>query len=230
VTYLDDGRLSRKMAELARSMTAEADLDATLRRITGAAVDLVPGSESCDVLMITGPSTFESHASTSGLPPQLDNLQVTLGEGPCLDAADGPEMIRCNDLRADTRWPKFAAAAVEAGVLSILSFRLYTQAGRSGALNMFSTRADAFGTESEYAGEALAAHAAVAILASRKELQFKSALASRDRIGQAKGMLVERFSVDAEQAFRMMVTLSQETNTPLTDIATRIVDAGPDPR
>ncbi|MEE2034613.1 GAF and ANTAR domain-containing protein [Rhodococcus chondri] len=230
MAHLDDERLSRSMAELARSMTADFDLDETLRRITGAAVAIVPGSESADVLLIAGPSRFESLASTSGLPPQLDNLQVSLGEGPCLDAAQETVMTRCNDLRTDTRWPRFAAAAVEAGVLSILSFRLYTQTGHSGALNLFSSQANAFDSDSEHTGEALAAHAAVAILASRKELQFKSALASRDRIGQAKGMLMERFTIGADRAFEMMVKLSQETNTPLAEVAARVIEAGPDRR
>ncbi|MDF3312625.1 MULTISPECIES: ANTAR domain-containing protein [Rhodococcus] len=93
---------------------------------------------------------------------------------------------------------------------------------------MLATTAHAFDDESVAIGEVLAAHAAIAIIADRHETQLRSALVRRDLIGQAKGMLMERFGVGADQAFTMLVTLSQQFNTPLAQVAERVVDLGPD--
>ncbi|MGU3586862.1 GAF and ANTAR domain-containing protein [Rhodococcus sp. C26F] len=220
-------RLSRIMAELARSFDdAGTDLDATLQRITVAAAELIPGTDSADILIITGRGKFESHAATSQLSPQIDSLQARAGQGPCVDAAMDTTLVRSDDLTTETRWPQFTAAAVDAGVRSILSFRLYTHDMQAGALNLFSMRPNAFDAESVHIGEALSAHAAIAFVAARREQQLHSAIASRDLIGQAKGMLMERFAVGADRAFAMMITLSQETNLPVATIAARIVECG----
>lgn len=75
----------------------------------------------------------------------------------------------------------------------------------------------------------LATHAATALIAEDKELQFRSALATRDMIGQAKGMIMERFNVDAVRAFELLVELSQSLNTRVAEVAAEIVARGPDP-
>lgn len=224
---IDDERFSRTMADFARSMTSDTDTETTLRRLTDAAVELVPGAECADILMVTGESKFESHASTSDLPRRMGELQASLREGPCVDAAMEADVAYSADLRTEKRWPRYAAGAVEEGVLSTLSFRLFTHGKESAALNLFAGRSNAFDAEAFHIGGVLASHASIAVLASRKELQFKSALASRDLIGQAKGMLMERFGIDSDSAFRTIVRLSQETNTPLARVAARIVEAGP---
>ncbi|WP_421097034.1 GAF and ANTAR domain-containing protein [Rhodococcus sp. As11] len=121
----------------------------------------------------------------------------------------------------------FTAAAVDAGVRSILSFRLYTHDVEAGALNLFSSEPNVFDEVSIHIGEVLAAHAALAFVSARRQMQLHSAIASRDLIGQAKGMLMERFAVDADRAFAMMVALSQESNVPVPTIASRIVELGP---
>lgn len=227
---LDRDRLSRTMAELARSLDgAGTDLDTTLRRITTAAVELIPGTDSADVLVITGRGKFESHAATSQLPPQIDALQARVGEGPCVDSAVDTVFTRSDDLATESRWPMFTPAAVEAGVRSVVSFRLYTHDMQAGALHLFSSEANAFDEAAIYIGEVLAAHAAIAFVSGRRQMQLHSAIASRDLIGQAKGMLMERFAVDADRAFAMMVALSQESNVPVATIAARIVELGPQP-
>jgi len=227
---LNPDRLSRRMAELARSLDgAGRDLDTTLQRITAAAVEIIPGTDSADVLVITGRGKFESHAATSQLPPRIDALQARVGEGPCVDAAVNTVFTRSDDLAAESRWPLFTAPAVEAGVRSIVSFRLYTHDVQAGALNLFSSEPNVFDEASIHIGEVLAAHAAIAFVSARRQVQLHSAIASRDLIGQAKGMLMERFAVGSDRAFAMMVALSQESNVPVATIATRIVELGPQP-
>ena len=175
----------------------------TLAGVSAAAVDLIRGVDCADVLLIHD-GDFRSIAATSALAPLLDQAQRQTGEGPCPDASATAVMIRCDDLREDPRWPGFARAAVAAGVLSVLSFQLYTHGADSGALNLFGFGTGTFDDESEVIGAMLATHAAVALIAANRQHQFESALASRDIIGQAKGILMERYDVDAVRAFELL--------------------------
>ncbi len=184
---------------------------------------------SADVLLISPPcEPFLSVAATSQLAVDVDRMQERFGEGPCLDAAAGDAMVLCNDLRDDPRWPRFAEAAVAAGVHSTMSFQLYTHDKRMGALNLFGNEPQAFTAQSQAVGAMFATHAAVALITNDERLQFKSALASRDIIGQAKGMIMERFDVDAVRAFELLTKLSQNTNRRVAEIAEELVARGPE--
>jgi transcriptional regulator with GAF, ATPase, and Fis domain len=221
--------LRRTMTELTTQFAHPTEIDDTLRGVTASAVDLIDSVESADVLLVAGPDLFRSVAATSQLAVEIDDFQKSFREGPCLDAAIGNPMITCNDLREDSRWPSFAEAAVAAGVHSLMSFQLYTHNARMGALNLFGIKPDVFTLENEAVGAMLATHAAVALIADDERLQFQSALASRDIIGQAKGMIMERFDVDAVRAFELLKSLSQDSNTRLALVAEEIVSRGPDP-
>ena len=168
-------------------------------------------------------------AATSQLAIEIDDLQQRFREGPCLDAAIGNPMVMCNDLREAPRWPRFAEAAVAAGVHSLMSFQLYTQQRPHGGNEPFGIKPDVFTIESEAVGAMLATHAAIALIADDERLQFQSALASRDIIGQAKGMVMERFNVDAVRAFELLVKQSQNSNIRLAVVAEELVSRGPEP-
>ncbi|MFC8181790.1 GAF and ANTAR domain-containing protein [Rhodococcus sp. NPDC057297] len=182
--------------------------------------------DCADILVVAGAKAFQSHAATSELPLRLDSLQERLGEGPCVDAARTEVLVASDDLATDPRWPRFGPAAVEAGERSALSFQLYTNEDTVGALNVFALTPNAFGPRDIEIGEILATHGAVAVYAANKNKQFESALASRDLIGQAKGMLMERYRIDAAQAFALMSKLSQDSNVPLAALAADIVRLG----
>ena len=132
--------------------------------------------------------------------------------------------MRTDDFRKESRWPQYSPAAVELGILSGLSFKLYTAERTAGALNLFSKHPQVWDTEAETIGTVLAAHAAAAILASRQGQQLEAALSTRDRIGQAKGIIMERFGVDDVRAFEMLRQLSQDANIRLVDIAKQVID------
>jgi GAF domain-containing protein len=155
---------------------------------------------------------------------KLDELQMRYLEGPCVRAALAEIVVRTDDFRKETKWPNYSPKVVELGVLSGLSFKLYTSSQTAGALNLFSLRENAFDAEAESVGAVLAAHAAAAILASRQSEQLESALSTRDRIGQAKGIIMERYDVDDVAAFAMLRTLSQDSNTKLVDVAARVIE------
>jgi GAF domain-containing protein len=216
--------LAQRMAELARAAAAPRSVEDVLSDVTSAVMELIPGTDTAGVLLIGKGGKFDSVAGTSDLPHRLDQLQMMFNEGPCVEAALSELIVRTEDFRNETRWPQYSPAVVEIGVLSGLSLKLYTADRTAGALNLFSFKPNAFDADSETTGVILAAHAAAAILASRQGEQLESALSTRDRIGQAKGIIMERFAVDEVQAFEMLRKLSQDSNTRLIDIAQRIIE------
>lgn len=220
--------LAVRMAQLARAVAVPRSVQEVLSEVTTAAVELIPGIDTAGILLVTGGGRFESLAGTTEVPHELDELQITLDEGPCLSAATDELFVQIDDFRAEGRWPAYSSAVAKIGVLSSLSFKLYTSDHNAGALNLFGFQPREWDEESLTIGSVLAAHAAAALLASRHTDQLHSAVASRDRIGQAKGIVMERFAVDDVQAFELMRRLSQENNTKLTNIAERIIGTAGD--
>ncbi len=212
------------MAELARAVAVPRTAEEIFAEVTSAAVELIPGVDTAGILLVTKGKNFESHAGTSELPHQLDELQHMFQEGPCMEAALDDVVVTTDDFRTETRWAAYSAAAAKLGVLSGMSFRLYTTDRTAGALNLFGFEPRQWDAESRTAGTVLAAQAAAAIVAQRQGEQLQSALASRDRIGQAKGIIMERYGVDDSRAFNMLRRLSQDGNVPLVDIAQRVID------
>jgi len=104
-----------------------------------------------------------------------------------------------------------------------MAFQLFIADETMGALNVYAEQAHAFDQSSKDIGRIFAAHSSVAWNSARRDEQFKRALASRDTIGQAKGMIMERYGVDAVQAFQVLRKLSQDTNVPLVQVATELV-------
>jgi GAF domain-containing protein len=216
--------LALRMAELARSTAAPRKVDEVLSGVTAAAAEMIPGTDTCGVLLMAKGGKFDSLFGTSDLIYKIDALQEECGEGPCIQAALDELIVRTDDFSTERRWPKYSAAVTELGVRSGLSFKLYTGDSTAGALNLFSLQPHAFDGQSEAIGSVLAAHAAAAILASRHGEQLESALTTRDVIGQAKGVIMERFNVDAIRAFEMLRELSQTSNTRLVDVAIRVIE------
>lgn len=224
VTHPRTHDLAERMAKLARASAPPRTVNDVLNDVTKTARELMPGADTVGVLLIGRGGKFESLAGTSELPQTLDEIQMQAGEGPCVEAALDELILRTDDFRTEDRWPLYSAAAVEHGVLSGLSIKLYTAERTAGALNMFGSKPRAFDAEDETIATVLAAHAAAAILASREGEQLKSAMANRDRIGQAKGIIMERYGVDEIRAFEMLKQLSQDSNVKLADVAQRVID------
>lgn len=215
--------LALRMAQLAR-VIALRKVDAVLVDVTAAAKELIAGVDIAGVLLVGKGGTHQTLAPTSDVMFKLDELQMTTGEGPCLQAALDEIVIRTDDFRDEPRFPNYAPKVVELGLLSALSLKLYTADRTAGALNLFGYEPRPWNSEAETIGMVLAAHAASAILASRESEQLQSALSTRDRIGQAKGIIMERFKIDDVRAFEMLRKLSQDTNTKLVDVAHRVID------
>ena len=215
--------LALRMAELAQVISLRR-VDDVLVDVTAAAKELIAGVDIAGVLLVGKGGTHQTLAPTSDVMFKLDELQMTTGEGPCLQAALDEIVIRTDDFRDEPRFPNYAPKVVELGLLSALSLKLYTADRTAGALNLFGYEPRPWNSEAETIGMVLAAHAASAILASRESEQLQSALSTRDRIGQAKGIIMERYGVDDIRAFEMLRRLSQDSNTKLIDVAARVID------
>jgi GAF domain-containing protein len=215
--------LALRMAELARSI-ALRKVDDVLADVTVAAKKLIPGVDIAGVLLVGKNGSFDTVAPTSDLMFKLDELQMRYLEGPCVEAALDEIVVRTDDFRDEPKWPNYSPAVAALGVRSGLSFKLYTADRTAGALNLFGYEPKLWDSEAETVGMVLAAHAAAAILASRDGEQLQSALSTRDRIGQAKGIIMERFGIDDVRAFAMLRQLSQDSNTKLTDVAQKVID------
>lgn len=221
-----DDRLALLFSQFARTVQQQSDPDSTLAEVTRAAVQLIPGCDEASISVVVGRRKASSQAATSDLPQVVDELQESLGQGPCLDAAYEQESVRVPDMAAEQRWPEFTAAALAAGAAGMLSFQLFVEDDNLGALNLYSRVAGAFDDESEHVGLMFAAHAAVAYAVARKEANLHRKAATGQLIGTAQGILMERHKLTSSQAFALLVRVSQHRNTKLRDIADRLVHSG----
>lgn len=221
-----DDDVAGKLSDLARSLQGVDSEDVVLRRLVNAALALVPGADEGSITLVTGRRRVESRAPSGDLARRLDELQERTGEGPCMSAAYEEQTVNVPDMRAETRWPGFSARAAAAGAGSMLSFQLFVTGDNLGALNLVGRAAHAFTDESEYVGLLVASHAAVAFADTQKLHQFKDAIATRDLIGQAKGILMERYGITAAQAFIMLVQVSADTNVKLLAVADELANTG----
>ena len=188
--------------------------------IVAAAVDTVPGAEYAGVSLLRPDGQIISQAVSHEAVAAIDVAQATYREGPCVTALWEEHTVSVDDVASETaRWPRFGPAAVEAGVGSMLSFQLFARQNSLGALNLYASAPHRFGDDARVLGGLFAMHAATALGQVQHVGQLHEALTSRDVIGQAKGMLMERFDIDAEQAFAMLVASSQSANMKLLAVA-----------
>jgi ANTAR domain-containing protein/GAF domain-containing protein len=210
------------IVELAGAFVGGAGVEDVLTKVASASVALVRGADMAKISVIDN-GELRSIATTSQLTALLDSAQRMSGQGPCLEAISAHKAVRCDDLGSDVRWPRFAQPAADAGVRSVLSCPADIPGATAATLSLFGLQPKAFGMESDAMGAMLASHAALALLNEEQERQFKAALATRDVIGQAKGMIMGRFGVDAPRAFAMLTAISQQSNIPVRDLAGEVV-------
>lgn len=217
-----DTTVGETFAEVARLLVAEHTVADTLARIGRLAVETVDGCDHAGVSLIERRKVITVGASDE-VPAMVDAIQYEVDEGPCLDAIRRHEVFIVESLSVETRWPRFSArAARETGVESMLALRLFVEADTMGALNLYSRKPDAFTADAQAMATVLAAHAAVALNAAQRESEFHEALGSRDMIGQAKGMLMAREGISADEAFDALRRASQRLNMKLRDVAERV--------
>ena len=225
-TFDGQDGLAAALAGFARAVQQKQDPDSTLAEIVRAAVELIPGCDDGSISVVIGRRTVSSRAASSDLAGVVDQIQESTGQGPCLDAAYVHETVRVTDMATDTRWPVFAPLALAAGAAGMLSCQLYVEGDDLGALNLFSRTAGGLDEESEHIALMFAAHAAVAYATAYEREVAARTVATRQVIGRAEGILMERHRVTAEQAFALLVRVSQHRNSKLRDVAEGLVLSG----
>ena len=216
-----------EVAELLENLQRETtDIDTVLAELTDSAVKSVPGAQYAGITIAFRNGKVRTASATGHYPIVLDEIQQRHGAGPCLSAAWEHHVIRIDDIAAEERWPRYCRDAVEeTPIRSILLFQLFSDHHTMGALNFYAEQPGAFDDDAVELGLIMATHTALVWNMVRRDEQFRSALASRDIIGQAKGMIMERFKIDAVQAFELLKRLSQSSNTPLVAVARQLVEA-----
>jgi GAF domain-containing protein len=227
MTISPRGALIREVAELMEVLRQDVpDVDAILGELTEGAVKALPGAQYAGITIASRHGEVRTASATGRYPVLLDEIQQRYKEGPCLSAAWEQHMIRIKDMADEERWPAYCRAATQASpIRSIMSFQLFADHHTMGALNFYAEQPHAFDDDAVELGLILATHTALAWNLVRRDEQFRSALASRDIIGQAKGMIMERFTIDAIRAFELLKRLSQNSNTALAVVASRLVES-----
>jgi GAF domain-containing protein len=218
--------LARRLAEAARSLQRQTSPQQVLDGVVNLARAMVPGADEATITMVRQDRHCYSAAATSVLASDFDVLQDETGEGPCLDAIWQQETVRVDDLASDPRWPVLGPRAAERGVGSMLCLQLFVHRDTLGALDLLAHATSAFTDESEHVGLLLASHAAIAAADAQHLENVTSALVNRDVIGQAKGILMERFKITSEQAFAVLAKVSQDTNRKVSAVAEDLARTG----
>jgi GAF domain-containing protein len=223
---VDGMTLHERLADAALEMAKDPRLPHTLDRLVETAVETVAPCELTSVSLRRG-ETLEVLAATDDLLRDAVACQITLGQGPSLDALVGGSPVISGDLSTDPRWPEWGPVAFETlKVRSVLSLRLIVGARPHGVMSMYSRTPEAFGPEDVVTAQTMAAHAAIALGDALEREQFTQALASRTVIGQATGIVMERFGLDEDAAFAVLRRLSQTMNVKIRDLADQLVESG----
>jgi transcriptional regulator with GAF, ATPase, and Fis domain len=222
----------RRIAEIVHDLHSrtDADADTVIAELAEHAAVEIPGAQYAGITVTRNAKTVETPAASHKWPVLLDEIQERHGEGPCLTAAWEERMVHVADLETDERFPLYRRDVLEqTPIRTIMAFQLFIADETMGALNVYAEEPHVFGPQTVAIGQIFAVHSSVAWNSARRDEQFKNALASRDTIGQAKGMIMERYGVDAVQAFELLRKQSQDSNVALFQIATELVAKGRSP-
>ncbi|GAA1298545.1 GAF and ANTAR domain-containing protein [Saccharothrix xinjiangensis] len=221
-----DNDLAVRLSEVARALQQRGTAQDTLDGIVRAAVETIPGARHAGVMTVVGKREVRTVSVTDDLPRQVDQVQFETGQGPCLTALYLDRTISVPDLAADTRWPRFTSRARSLDVGSMLSFQLFVEGDDLGALNLYAPEPRSFDEDSLHVGLLFASHSAVALAEAQQRDRLTQAAHTRDLIGQAKGILMERYTINADQAFSVLVRVSQQNNRKLRDLAEELATTG----
>jgi len=226
MTMPDAGAVSDSaLAEAARRVADNPDVRKALQSVVDLAIESC-GCERASVTLVRADGVVETAASSDSLVEKADELQYRLDEGPCLRAAEQGGAYLIVDTATDPRWPRWGPAVAELGLESVLSLNLFTDHRVLGALNLYYPSRDEFAEDEVEVAKVVAAHASVALARLRAEQDLWRAIDSRHLIGQAQGILMERFGLPPEKAFAVLRRYSQQHNIKLHDIASTLVNTG----
>jgi GAF domain-containing protein len=216
-------------AELGRIRLGETDVDGVLRTIAELALRTIPGTGAVSVTLFRGRKPYTA-TYTDEPALELDEVQYEQDSGPCLDASRTGDSLSVPDTRTEARWPRWAARAVAAGIHSSLAIGLPVHEEVTGALNVYAAKPDTFDQDAVDLAQTFAGYAAVTLanvhlydVTATLAQQMAAAREHRAVIEQAKGIIMGARRCTADEAFRILSKLSQDTNRKLRDVAATLV-------
>ncbi|ONI71624.1 hypothetical protein BWI15_15795 [Kribbella sp. ALI-6-A] len=218
---MNDSRLLETAQLLSKALTP-GDLDHTLGRITAAAVEVLPMVAYASITILHSDGTLSTVAPTDLLLMPVDAAQYELREGPCYYAATETAHVVAPDLANDARFPRYAKVAISSGIRAQAGVRIFDAPKSQGALNLYSQEVGAF-EDFESLSELFAHQAAMAISYAQEIDNLEQAIHTRGTIGQAVGIVMERYNLNDERAFAFLTRLSQDNNVKLRRVAEEIV-------
>jgi ANTAR domain/GAF domain len=226
--------LSRNISEAAQILFTAGSVNDTLASVIALAGASIEGADFAGIFLIDG-DAVTTPAYTDPLVVEIDALQHQNGEGPCLDAITHRMVFYAEDLSTDLRWPHFAPQAAAAGIRSVLALPI-SENTQLGALNIYARFPVAFGVVDRAKAAILASLASLALAVAhshedeqRRADNFHAALSTRETIGEALGILMERERITSNQAFEILRRASQHLNIKLREVAQNLVDTGENP-
>lgn len=222
--------LAAVFARLSGLLVSQETVQTSLQLVASLAHETVPDSAGAGVTLVDGSGARKSAGATGPRVQQADQIQYDLDEGPCLAAWRDGVVVRVGDTASDSRFPRWGRAAHDLGLRSSLSAPLVAGHETLGAIKVYSTQTGAFTDRSQHLLPMFASQAAVLLAnvqayerAQEVTDQLREALASRDVISTAKGILMLRDRVSEQDAFRMLVSVASRQNRKLRDVAEDIV-------
>jgi GAF domain-containing protein len=212
-------------------LLSQETVDSSLGLVSALALETVPAAAGAGVSIIDERGR-RSAGATDRRVERADALQYELDEGPCLAAAAGRQVVRVPDLGADHRWPRWAAAAAQLGLSAAISAPLVAGEATLGALKVYATTPGGFDGHTEQVVTMFAAQAAVLVAnvqslerARRTSDELRQALASRDLISTARGVLMARHGVSEDAALGMLLARCGGEAGTLQQAARAVVDS-----
>jgi GAF domain-containing protein len=216
---------AQSIAAATRSLNRRRSIDETLQTIAEVTRNSVPGFNQVGISTLEKGGKVVTRACIGDLVPALDEIQYGLWEGPCVDTLRGCEVVAAPRLRQEQRWSRYVPEAVAMGVRSQLALRLHLGDGDTiGGINLYSTTCDDVSQNAQALAGLFAAHSAVALGHAQERATLTEALQTRKIIGQAIGILMERYTINEDRAFAFLVRASSHANIKLRVVAQQLVD------
>ncbi len=216
----DQTDLAAKLTAVVIDLRSKPDFDTAVEGCIEAVLELVPGVDHAGVSVRHREGRLETLAASSQVVEQLEDFQYAHGEGPAVAALCAGDVAVMPGPEDVDLWPHYMPLARDLGVLGQLSLPLQIEGLSSVCLNLYSRDGSAIDRD---VATLFAESAAVALETVKHEQDLNAALATRKVIGQALGVLMERYELDEESAFSYLVRVSQSSNIKLRRVAEEVV-------
>jgi GAF domain-containing protein len=231
--------LSLVIARIKGLLLTEEKVDRAVQLLAEAIRDTISGTTGAGVSLMDGQGHRTSHGATDAVVEQADTAQYDLGQGPCLTAWAAQRTVLIDNVAEEERWPHWCQAVASLPVRSVVSTPLIADTGCIGALKIYAAAPSAYDTHAarlleKFAGPAatLLAHIQGSDTPHRISESLETALASRDTINRACGLLMERHGLGPEQAMNELLRLARTRKLPLLQASSSLLDpaaSGPAP-